>query len=104
MQAFISNENFKNHIANDHSHPLHSCPPEEVEHFCNSLKFSNGKLVHAEYGNLKKYMITSDFEELWASLGVDMERFALLDHSTCINNTGCSFHPSSFCDPEYCHP
>ena len=77
--------------------PLAGCDQKAVEAFTNSLRFSNGGLGHADYGNLKNQLTYAQFSNLWSRFGLGMTLFEDHDGYYCQGKGTCTTRNENIC-------
>jgi hypothetical protein len=77
--------------------PLKGCSPKAIAAFTKSLKFVNGGLGHAEYGEVAKELSYFRFTALWAVFGLGMGLFRDYDNKHCKSRGTCATEFASVC-------
>lgn len=74
-----SMKDWKAALADPDSNPLAGCDAAAIRHFTKNLRFTNGGLGHADFGEVAKQMNYFQFRQLWGRFGLGMGLFE--DHS-----------------------
>lgn len=77
--------------------PLKGCDPKAIDHFTKNLKFVNGGLGHADYGQVARQIDIFQFKKLWAIFGLSLELFSDHDGYECAGRGTCSFAYAKIC-------
>jgi hypothetical protein len=97
QKTFVRSLDDWNRLIATANHPLSECPPEIIDQFTKSLKFTGGGLGHAEYSCLADKLTYAQFGNLWATFGLSMTLFENIKDYYCAGTGDCEEHVGSIC-------
>ena len=92
-----SKNDWKAALADPKRNPLKGCSPKTIQHFTRSLKFKNGGLGHADYGEVAKELTYLQFRDLWGAFGMGMRIFDDHRDYRCQSHGTCESLTSKIC-------
>lgn len=84
-------------VADPKRSPLAGCDAKAVKHFTRSLRFRDGGLAHADYGQVAKQLNYIQFKALWRRFGLGMELFADHEDYRCESRGTCTIIANKIC-------
>ena len=84
-------------LADPERNPLKGCDSKSVANFTKNLKFRNGGLAHANYGEVASQLNYAQFALLWAGFGLGMGIFNDHDGFECSGKGNCKEAQHNIC-------
>jgi hypothetical protein len=84
-------------LADPRRNPLKGCDPKAIRQFTKNLKFKNGGLAHANYGEVARQITYFRFVALWERFGFGMGLFEDHKDMACTSRATCSRSLTEIC-------
>jgi len=90
-KTFIrSLKDWKAALADPKRNPLRGCDSAAIRHFTKNLKFKNGGLAHANFGEVVATLTYPQFQHLWGRFGLGMRLFEDYKGYKCESRGTCT--------------